>query len=219
MPSVGWGERVVQRRHLLLLSPSPEHLLPPPRRESLPLVIPSAARCAEVTSWGSCCTDQGMASRPHGGVSRSRLRCNNNRSNGHNLKYRLHVRATRTPQDYAGTVLLEDDPGRRAWELGRYPCTSVDDGRRCQLMVGHRSTHAVRLGATSYARWGPDGVAHVERDDRPGLGAARRCAYRSVAARLRAGTGTPAAPGRTQPAAGHGGYVFPLDVFHGARRV
>lgn len=61
-------------------------------------------------------------------------------------------------------VLLEDGAGRRARELDRYGCTSVDDdGRRCQLMVGHRYNHAVMLAAASYVRWGDDGVVHAER--------------------------------------------------------
>ena len=35
-------------------------------------------------------------------------------------------------------------------------------------MVGHRYNHAVMIGAASYLRWGDDGTAHAERDDRPG---------------------------------------------------
>ncbi len=73
-----------------------------------------------------------------------------------------------TPDGYARTVLLDDDPGRRTRESDRYRCTSTDDdARRCQLMVGHRYNHAAMLGPASYLRWGDDGVAHAEGDDRP----------------------------------------------------
>ena len=72
-------------------------------------------------------------------------------------------------EDYAGMVPLEDNLTRRAQELDRYRCTSVDDRRRrCQLVVRHRYDHAVMIAAASYLRWGDDGAGHAERDDRPG---------------------------------------------------